>query len=152
MSHFRERGGEGVRLYLPKHNVARDYTIEAAKRVTKILEDEGFTVKIWISIPCSPWCSWQRASLLKIARWEGTLNDYREESRELIDKATNLVEDTKCESYFAWPKNNDGWREPKIENLMKHMPHHTIYDGCAYGLKSSEGKATKKTWKIASTH
>jgi hypothetical protein len=57
----KERGGEGIRLYLPNHNVARDYTIEAAKRVTKILEDEGFTVKIWISIPCSPWCSWQRA-------------------------------------------------------------------------------------------
>ena len=70
----------------------------------------------------------------------------------MIDKVTKLVEDTKCESYFEWPKNNDGWREPKIENLMKHMPHHTIFDGCAYGRKSSEGKATKKTWKIVSTH
>ena len=47
-SHFRERGGVGIRLYLPKHNVARDYTIEAAKRAIKILEEEGFTVKIWI--------------------------------------------------------------------------------------------------------
>ena len=51
-SHSREKGGEGIRLYI--HNVARDYTIEAAKRVIKILKEEGFTVKIWISIPCSP--------------------------------------------------------------------------------------------------
>ena len=85
-------------MYLPDHNVARDYTIEAAKRVTKILADEGFKVKIWISIPCSPWCSWQRVNLWKIEGWEGTLNEYRDESRELIDKVTKLVEDTKCES------------------------------------------------------
>jgi hypothetical protein len=62
MSQFKQRGGEGIRLYLPDHNVAKDYTIEAAKRVTKTLQEEGFTVKIWISIPCSPWCSWQRIS------------------------------------------------------------------------------------------
>ena len=100
MSQFKQRGGEGIRLYLPKHNVAKDYTIEAAKRVTKILQEEGFTVKIWISIPCSPWCSWQRVNLWKIEGWEKTLDDHREESRELIDKVTKLVEDTKCESYF----------------------------------------------------
>ena len=95
-------------MYLPKHDVAKDYAIEAAGRATKTLQDEGFTVKIWISIPCSPWCSWQRVNLWKIEGWEKTLNDYREESMELIDKVTKLVEDTKCESYFEWPKNNDG--------------------------------------------
>jgi hypothetical protein len=85
-------------LYLPKHNVARDYTIEAAKRVIKILEDEGFTVKIWISIPCFPWRSWQRVSLCVIEWYESTLNEKREESREVMDKVTKLVGDTKCES------------------------------------------------------
>jgi len=151
-SHSRDRGGEGIRLYLPKHNVARDYTIEAAKRVIKILEDEGFTVKIRISIPCSPWCSWQRVNLCVIEGFESTLNQKREESRKLMDKVTKLVEDTKCESYFEWPKRIDGWREPKIENLMESMPHYTTFDGCAYGLKISEGKAMRKIWKVASTH
>jgi hypothetical protein len=37
-SHFKDRGGEGIRLSLPKHNVARDHTTEAAKRVNKTLE------------------------------------------------------------------------------------------------------------------
>ena len=35
---------------------------------------------------------------------------------------------------------------------MKSTPYHTVFDGCAYGLKNSEDKATKKTWKVASTH
>ena len=35
---------------------------------------------------------------------------------------------------------------------MKSMPHYTTFDGCAYGLKSSDGKPMNKTWKIASTH
>ena len=63
----------------------------------------------------------------------------------MIDKVTKLVEHTKCESYFEWPKNNDGWKEPKVEYLMKLMPHFTTFDGCAYGLKSSDGKPVKKT-------
>ena len=67
-SQFKERGGEGIRLYLPKHDVVKDYTTEAAKRATKILQDEGFTVKIWISIPRSPWCSWQRVNQWKNRR------------------------------------------------------------------------------------
>ena len=78
-----------------------------------------------------PMVFWQRINVWKIEGWEEQLNDYRDESRELIDKVTKLVEDTKCESYFDWPKNNDGWREPKIDNLIKSMPHHTIFDGCA---------------------
>jgi hypothetical protein len=35
---------------------------------------------------------------------------------------------------------------------MTKMPHYTTFDGCAYGLKSSDGKPMKKTWKVASTH
>ena len=69
-----------------------------------------------------------------------------------MDKVTQLVEDTKCESDFEWPKRNGGWREPKIEHLMKSMPYHTVFDGCAYGLKNSEETAMRKTWKVASTH
>ena len=72
-SHFKERGGEGIRLFLPKHDVSKDYTIEAVKRVTKILEDEGFRVKFWISIPCAPWCSWQRVNLTTIEGFEAKL-------------------------------------------------------------------------------
>ena len=43
-------------------------------------------------------------------------------------------------------------KNPKVEELMKSMPFTTEFDGCAYGLKNSEGKAVRKTWKVASTH
>ena len=76
----------------------------------------------------------------------------QEKKRRIQRVVTKPTEDTKCKSYFEWPKNNDGWREPKIEHLIKSMPHHTDFDGCAYGLKNSEGKAIKKTWNLASTH
>jgi hypothetical protein len=32
------------------------------------------------------------------------------------------------------------------------MPYSTEFDGCAYGLKNSERKANKKTWRVVSTH
>ena len=34
---------------------------------------------------------------------------------------------------------------------MKSTQFTTEFDGCAYGLKNSEGKAMRKTWKVAST-
>ena len=76
----------------------------------------------------------------------------RDETLNLVDNVKELVEDTKCESYFEWPKNNDGWKNPKVEELLKSMPYSTEFDGCAYGLKNSEGKAMKKTWKVVSAH
>ena len=54
-SHFKEKGGEAIRLFLPKHDVSKDWTIEAAKRVIGSLKEEGFEVKLWISVPRSPW-------------------------------------------------------------------------------------------------
>jgi hypothetical protein len=68
------------------------------------------------------------------------------------DKVKQLVEDTKCESYFEWPKKNDGWRQPRVEELMKSTPHFTSFDGCAYGLKNADGNSMRKTWQVASTH
>ena len=64
----------------------------------------------------------------------------------------DLIEETKCESYFEWPKNNDGWKDPKVEKLMKSLPHSAEFDGCAYGLKNSEGRPMKKSWRVVSTH
>ena len=83
---------------------------------------------------------------------EDRLRERRDESLLLVDKVTQLVEETKCESYFEWPKKNDGWKQPREEELMKSMPHFTAFDGCAYGLKNADGKSMRKTWQVASTH
>ena len=57
-SHFKEQGGEAIRLFFPTHDVSKDWTIEAAKIAIENLKEEGFEVKLWISVPCSPWCAW----------------------------------------------------------------------------------------------
>ena len=139
-SHFKEKGGEAIRLFLPKHDVSKDWTIETAKRVIGSLKEEGFEATIWISIPCSPRRSRPRVNLWAIEGFEDRLRERRDESLLSIDKLTQLVEETKMESYFEWPKKNDGWKQPKVENLRKIMPRYTEFDGCAYGLKNAEGK------------
>jgi hypothetical protein len=34
-SHFKEQGGEAIRLFFPTHDVSKDWTIEAAKIVAR---------------------------------------------------------------------------------------------------------------------
>ena len=89
------------------------------------LQEEKFEAKIWISIPCSPRCSWQRVSLKTAPNFEERLKEMRDESLRLVDKVKEMINDTKCESYFEWPKKNDGWKNPFVEEPMKSFPHTT---------------------------
>ena len=70
----------------------------------------------------------------------------------LINAAKDILQETKAEAYFEWPSKNDGWKQTQLEELMKSLPYEAEVDGCAYDLKSSEGRPMKKTWKIRSTN
>ena len=111
---FKEQGGEAIRLYLPKHDVSKDHTIEGLKRAIDTLTQEGFEVKIWISVPRYPWSSWRRSNLKKIPNFEEKLKMKREEPLVLIRGTTMLVEETKCEPDFGWPEKNDGRKNPTV--------------------------------------
>ena len=67
-----------MRLYLPKHNASKDYTVQALKTTIESLKEEGFKVKIWISIPRYPWRSWQRMNLKRIPNFEERLKKRKE--------------------------------------------------------------------------
>ena len=54
-SHFKESGGEPIRVYLPKPDVSKDHSVKALKKTIEGLQEE---VKIWISIPCHPLFPW----------------------------------------------------------------------------------------------
>jgi hypothetical protein len=41
---FKEKGGEAIRLYLPKHDVSKDHKIEDLKRPFYILKEKDFQV------------------------------------------------------------------------------------------------------------
>ena len=107
-STFKDKGGEAIRIYLPNNDMLKRYTLKALKLTVEDLKQENFEVKIWISIQCSPWCSWQRVNLKTVPNFDERLKEMRDESLILVDHVKELIEDTKCESYFEWPKNNDG--------------------------------------------
>jgi hypothetical protein len=87
-----------------------------------------------------------------IEGFKETLESKRSESLVLVDGVKRVIEATKVEGYFEWPKNNDGWKQKQVEELMKSFPFSSEIDGCAYNLKSSEGRPMKKNWKTQSTH
>ena len=62
-SHMRERGAGAIRIGLPKHDVMKAETLEAVKQLVEEFKEEGFRPILWISVPCSPWCTWQRVQL-----------------------------------------------------------------------------------------
>ena len=62
-----------MRIYLPNHNMMKRYTVRALKLTIEDLKQEGFEVKIWVSIPRSPWCSWQRVNLKTVPNFEERL-------------------------------------------------------------------------------
>jgi hypothetical protein len=72
---FKEKGGEGIRIYLPYHDMQKRYTIKGLKLTIEDLKQEGFEVKLWVSIPCSPWCSWQRVNLKTVPNFEERLKE-----------------------------------------------------------------------------
>ena len=53
-------------------------------------------------------------------------------------------ENAEAEFAFEWPKGAAGWREDVVQSLGPHLPHEAIMDGCAVGLRDSDGMALMK--------
>ena len=88
----KDKGDEAIRIYLPNHDMLKRYTAKALKLTIEDLKQENFEVKIWVSIPCSPWCSWQRVNLKTVPNFEERFNEMRDESLILVDN----VKDSLC--------------------------------------------------------
>ena len=58
--HFKGEEGESTRIYPPKNDMSKDYTVKGRKRTIEHLQDESFGMKTRDSRPWSTWCSWQR--------------------------------------------------------------------------------------------
>ena len=59
---FKERGGGAIRIFLPNHDFSKEETEKAILKVINQMKEEGYKVYMWTSLPCSPWCSWQRVN------------------------------------------------------------------------------------------
>ncbi len=87
-------------------------------------------------------------NLKAIEGFKEDLDARRAESLAMIEGITGLLEKVKVESYFEWPKRNDGWKKEEVQKMMEYTPYTSEVDGCAYNLKNSEGRPLKKTWRI----
>ena len=117
-SHMRERGGGAIRSGLPKHDMTKSKTLEALKQIVEELKEEGFKPVLWIPVPRNPWCTWQRVNLKAIEGLKEDLDAQRAESLAMMEGITGLLGKVKVESYFEWPKRNDGWKKKEVQEMM----------------------------------
>ena len=66
--------------------MTKSETLEALKQVIGELRGEGMKPVLWISVPRSPWCTWQRVNLKVIEGFKWDLDAQRAESLATIEE------------------------------------------------------------------
>jgi hypothetical protein len=79
-----EEGGAAFRFGLPQRDLLIYYNILLLDEFIKELVKENFVPVVWGSVPCSPWCSWQRVNGATIENHAERLLKQRTESLQLI--------------------------------------------------------------------
>ena len=146
----REEQGNAIRVGLPNHNFEKTEVVEAILNIAEKMTTKGFKIIFWFSIPCSPWCSWQRVNLKVVPNFEENLQVKREEALKLVRSIKEVLKFKQAEAFFEWPKNNDGWKVDEIKETLKDLKFAAEIDGCAYNLKTPEGRPMRKQWRIVS--
>ena len=72
---FQERGGGAIRISFPKHDLSKEEAEKAIVKVVKKMQSEGFKVHVWTSLPCSPWCAWQRVNKAILHNYQEILEE-----------------------------------------------------------------------------
>ena len=101
-------------------------------------------MRMWLSLPCDPWCTWHRVNRKKLG-FAFKLKNARDKamSRRMVRLATNIVATLKKEfpalsnAAFEWPNTCHGWSEAGLENLKKMLPYTVVYNGCELGMRSA---------------
>ena len=119
-------------------------------------ENHNKVLHVWGSLPCTAWCAWQNMNVFKNPpEFQEALLSRREASLKLVDKFA-LLSETALESggssSFEWPKNSDGWLEPKVLQMVVGFNMQLAYPtGCGFKL-CIDGKFPLKSWRVATTH
>ena len=87
---------------------------------------------------------------------DANLDAARAESLRMVNISGKFVKQLKkdnaeAEFAFEWPKGVAGWREDAVQSPGKYLPHESIMDGCAVGLRDSDGMALMKPWRVVSS-
>ena len=142
-------------------------------RVTRITQSDDFSKRSTVekikstiqaepgtsvhgSLPCTAWCSWQSVIVAK-----GTPKQKRELARKralsirLLEHFAEVAEfayKLGGEVSFEWPGYCSGWIQKPLVDLIQKLDLYTARpDGCACGLRDSNGVPIKKPWRFVTS-
>lgn len=118
------------RLCLPENDMSDRERVSAVHSHMLQELQAGHCVFVWFSLPCQPWCSWQRinAGPTKNDEQRDRIRKDRVHSRRMIALASSVVTDLlprfpgKIHMAWEWPRYCDGWRLPELATLVKYLP------------------------------
>ena len=121
---FMLQGGYVWRLGLPENDMSREENRDKVERHVKEWRRQGFIVFLWFSLPCTPWCPWQRINQYNGFRFAETLEEYRRYSRKMVSLVRKTLEGLEgwcIPAAFEWPQRSEGWKIKQRERFTKHF-------------------------------
>ena len=93
-------------------NLADSHTVRVLNAIVRVAEHMNIDVHIWISIPCTAGCTWQRVNRARGFR-TGDINFTKELIRVGLAVATNVIK-IEGKVYWEWPETNDLWQHNDV--------------------------------------
>ena len=135
-----------------------DLSTEAAGAEARKLALGKKVLRVWLSLPCTPWSSIQNLNAL-VPSAMAKRSEGRKLSRKMLRVCLPVLltvfEANGGHFYFEWPTLSQGWRVPELLDFQDRVRavggqvYRCRVDGCAYGLKSTRtGLPLRKKWTI----
>ena len=109
---------------------------------------------LWGSLPCTPWCHWQRLNLARgTQKTINKITQARQESIQALavfDKLGQAVAEAEGAMAFEWPTGIEGWQLPELQHIIEKFQLEKVhFHGCMFGLSAPNGSLMKKAWTVA---
>jgi hypothetical protein len=135
-----------------------DFRKASAGRTAIFEAQHKNVMKVWLSLPCTPWSSIQNLNLNRPSAVRKKEKG-REESHRMLHVCLPVLRVvTLCNGgdfYFEWPTGCHGWHAPELLQFQAAIKHQgrKVYkcrvDGCAYGMRSKRtGRYLRKQWTV----
>ena len=137
-------------------NLADSRTVRDLNAILRVAEHMNIDVHIWISIPCTAGCTWQRVNRARGFR-TGDINFTKELIRVALAFATYVIK-IEGKVYWEWPETNDLWRLVDVQRFIdKWELKPVLIASSAVGMmfhvpRHNKEVYVKKRWKIVTNN
>ncbi|CAK0818246.1 unnamed protein product [Prorocentrum cordatum] len=147
------------RVHLPQCDLRRKQTVEGI--LVKIMKEKklGRIPVVSISIPCTPWCTYQRPWNSRTLAQRVRLRMARQDNSNILRNILWLLKELRPHAIptgFELPFVSDIWNDRYMPKELFHIQQiiglRAVFDGCRYGIKTSKGKPIRKRFKVLTKH